>query len=143
MMMIYGMFVFMRTTAPYQSLEQNGEFRHVKNDRVNKSAKWQYIGAGENTITLTGLLYPEITGGDTSLTALWTMAYAGKAWPLIEGTGMIYGMYAVKSIRVNRTEFLPDGKAQKIEFTLSLQLQSEDIREKLASLTASDILSLL
>ncbi|MBY4840972.1 MULTISPECIES: phage tail protein [unclassified Pantoea] len=143
MMMIYGMFVFMRQTAPYQSLEQQTEFRHVKNDRVGKSAKWQYIGAGEDTITLTGTLYPEITGGDVSLAALRTMAYGGKAWPLIEGTGTIYGIFAITSIRENRTEFMQDGKAQKIEFTLTLKKQSEDIREGLGSLTTSDVLSMI
>lgn len=143
MMMIYGMFVFMRQTAPYQSLEQQTEFRHAKNDRIGKSAKWQYIGAGEDTITLTGTLYPEITGGDVSLSALRTMAYSGKAWPLIEGTGTIYGMFAITNIRENRTEFMSDGKAQKIEFTLTLKKQSEDIREGLGTVTASDVLSLL
>ena len=143
MMMIYGMFVFMRQTAPYQSLEQQTDFRHVKNERVGKSAKWQYIGAGEDTITLTGTLYPEITGGDLSLSALRTMAYTGKAWPLIEGTGTIYGMFAITNIRENRTEFMSDGKAQKIEFTLTLKKQSEDIREGLGSITASDVLSMV
>ncbi|MDF7662406.1 phage tail protein [Erwiniaceae bacterium L1_54_6] len=143
MMMIYGMFVFMRQTAPYQSMEQQTDFRHVKNDRVGKSANWQYIGAGEDTITLTGTLYPEITGGDVSLSSLRTMAYAGKAWPLIEGTGTIYGMFAITSIRENRTEFMQDGKAQKIEFTLTLKKQSEDIREGLGSVTASDVLSMV
>lgn len=143
MMMIYGMFVFMRQTAPYQSLEQQTEFRHVSNNRVGKSAKWQYIGAGDDTITLTGTLYPEITGGDVSLSVIRLMAYGGKAWPLIEGTGTIYGMFAVTSIRENRTEFMPDGKAQKIEFTLTLKKQNEDTREALGNITASDVLSMV
>ncbi len=78
MMMIYGMFVFMLQTTPYQSMNRNMDWRHVKNDRVGKSAKWQYVGPGEDSITLNGMLYPEITGGDISLEALRLMAFSAK-----------------------------------------------------------------
>ncbi|MCT8345564.1 MULTISPECIES: phage tail protein [Photorhabdus] len=143
MMMIYGMFVFMLNTAPYQTLSREMAWRHVKNDRVGKSAKWQYIGAGEDSITLDGVLYPEVTGGDISLEALRTLAYAGRAWPLIEGTGMIYGMFVIESLNETRTEFFSDGKARKIEFTLSLKKVSEDIREGLSNITADDLLNIV
>ncbi|MER2471329.1 phage tail protein [Photorhabdus laumondii] len=143
MMMIYGMFVFMLNTTPYQSLSREMGWRHVKNDRVGKSAKWQYIGAGEDSITLDGVLYPEVTGGDISLEALRTLAYAGRPWPLIEGTGMIYGMFVIESLNETRTEFFSDGKARKIEFTLSLKKVSEDIREGLSNITADDLLNIV
>ncbi|AXG42678.1 oxidoreductase [Photorhabdus laumondii subsp. laumondii] len=143
MMMIYGMFVFMLNTTPYQTLSREMAWRHVKNDRVGKSAKWQYIGAGEDSITLDGVLYPEVTGGDISLEALRTLAYAGRPWPLIEGTGMIYGMFVIESLNETRTEFFSDGKARKIEFTLSLKKVSEDIREGLSNITADDLLNIV
>lgn len=44
---------------------------------MGRSAKWQYVGAGENQLTLGGLLYPEITGGNLSLGAVSAMAYTG------------------------------------------------------------------
>ncbi|MBD2825589.1 phage tail protein [Xenorhabdus szentirmaii] len=142
MMMIYGMFVFMLQTTPYQSMNRNMDWRHVKNDRIGKSAKWQYIGPGEDSITLNGILYPEITGGDISLEALRTMAFSAKPWPLIEGTGMIYSMFVIDSLTENRTEFCSDGKAKRIEFTLSLKRVSEDIREGLHAVTADDLMDL-
>ncbi|WP_075685080.1 phage tail protein [Serratia marcescens] len=143
MMMIYGMFVFMLDSAPYQSLARTSGFRHVNNERIGRSAKWQYLGAGEDAITLSGVLYPEITGGDISLELLRTMAYVGRPWPLIEGTGVIYGMFVIDNITETRSEFFADGKAKKIEFTLSLKKVSEDIREGLADVTADDLLSML
>ncbi|WP_237386154.1 phage tail protein [Xenorhabdus sp. Sc-CR9] len=142
MMMIYGLFVFMLNTTPYQSMNRNMDWRHVKNDRIGKSAKWQYIGPGEDSITLNGMLYPEITGGDISLEVLRTMAFSAKPWPLIEGTGMIYGMFVIDSLTENRTEFFADGKARRIEFTVSLKRVSEDIREGLHAVTADDVLGL-
>jgi hypothetical protein len=143
MMMVYGMFVFTLNTAPYQSLARTSGFRHVKNERIGKSAKWQYIGAGEDAITLSGSLYPEVTGGDVSLEVLRTMAYTARPWPLIEGTGIIYGMFVIDSITETRTEFFSDGKAKKIEFTLSLKKVSEDVREGLADITADDLLGMI
>ncbi|MEH9314341.1 phage tail protein, partial [Klebsiella pneumoniae] len=52
MMMVFGLFVFELRTLPYQQLQLSRNWRHVKNDRVGRSAKWQYIGAGENQLTL-------------------------------------------------------------------------------------------
>ena len=128
MMMTLGMFVFMRQTTPYQGLAQETNWRYAKNERVGRSASWQYVGPGDDNITLTGVLYPEITGGDMSLSALRTMAYEGHAWPLIEGTGTIYGRFVISDISENRSEFWPNGKAKKIEFTLALKKTSEDLR---------------
>lgn len=143
MMMVYGMFVFMIQSAPYQSLARTSGFRHVNNERIGRSASWQYIGAGEDAITLSGSLYPEVTGGDVSLEVLRTMAYTARPWPLIEGTGVIYGMFVIDSITETRTEFFADGKAKKIDFTLSLKKVSEDVREGLADVTADDLLSMI
>lgn len=142
-MMSYGMFVFMLSTTPYQSLTRQSDWRHVKNDRTGLSAKWQYTGPGEDSITLSGVLYPEVTGGDVSLELLRTMAYNAKPWPLIEGTGMIYGLFVIGSISETRTEFFTDGKAKKIEFTLSLKKVSEDVRERLAEVTADELFRVL
>lgn len=143
MMMILGMFPFALQTTPYQTSNQSNTWRHAKNDRVGKSPRYQYIGPDEEPITLSGTLYPEISGGDVSLTTLETMAYTGRAWPLIEGTGKIYGMYVIDGLTQNRAEFFQDGKARKIDFTLSLKKVSEDIREKLAEITNDDVLSMV
>ncbi|MCI2970109.1 phage tail protein [Klebsiella quasipneumoniae] len=143
MMMVFGLFVFELRTLPYQQLQLSHNWRHVKNDRVGRSAKWQYVGAGENQLTLGGLLYPEITGGNLSLGAVSTMAYAGLAWPLIDGVGSIYGMYVITGLQETHQEFDRYGKAKKIGFTLSLQRVDEDIREGLYSTSISNMLEIL
>ncbi|MDP1057598.1 phage tail protein, partial [Klebsiella pneumoniae] len=55
MMMMFGLFVFELRTLPYQQLQLSRHWRHFKNDRVVQSAKWQYVGLGENQLTLGGL----------------------------------------------------------------------------------------
>lgn len=142
-MMVFGLFVFELRTLPYQQLQLSRNWRHVKNDRVGRSAKWQYVGAGENQLTLGGLLYPEITGGNLSLGAISTMAYTGLAWPLIDGVGSIYGMYVITGLQETHQEFDRYGKAKKIEFTLSLQRVDEDIREGIQSGSLNEVLATL
>ncbi|HCW0178823.1 TPA: phage tail protein [Citrobacter freundii] len=139
MMMVYGMFVFELKTLPHQQLQQNKSWRHVKNERINRSASWQYIGAGEDQITLSGVLYPEITGGEVSLTVLTTQAYTGRPWPLIDGTGQIYGMYVITGLQTTRSELDRYGKAKKIEFSISFQRCDEDLRERLQSSSVGDL----
>ncbi|EFA9397337.1 tail fiber protein [Escherichia coli] len=141
MMMIYGMFVFELKTLPHQQVQQNKAWRHVKNDRINRSASWQYIGAGEDQMTLSGILYPEITGGEVSLSLLTTQAYTGRPWPLIDGVGKIYGMYVITGLQIIRSELDCYGKAKKIEFTISFQRCDEDLRERLQSASVGDLLS--
>lgn len=140
MMMIFGMFVFELRTLPHQQLQQNKSWRHVKNERINHSASWQYIGSGEDQISLSGVLYPEITGGEPSLTILTTQAYTGRAWPLIDGVGQVYGMYVLTGVRLTRSELDQYGKAKKIEFTLELQRCDEDVRERLQASSVGDLL---
>ncbi|GKO67146.1 phage tail protein [Klebsiella quasipneumoniae] len=141
MMMVFGLFVFELRTLPYQQLQLSRNWRHVKNDRVGRSAKWQHVGAGENQLTLGGLLYPEITGGNLSLGAVSTMAYTGLAWPIIDGIGSNYGMYVITGLQETHQEFDRYDKAKKIEFTLSLQRVDEYIRERLQSSSVSALIA--
>ncbi|MCS1121270.1 phage tail protein, partial [Escherichia coli] len=105
-----------------------------------RSASWQYIGAGDDQITLSGVLYPEITGGEVSLSLLTTQAYTGRPWPLIDGVGQIYGMYVITAVRTTRSELDRHGKAKKIEFTVSMERCDEDLRERMMP-SVSDMLS--
>lgn len=118
MMMVFGLFVFELRTLPYQQLQLSRNWRHVKNDRVGRSAKWQYVGAGENQLTLGGLLYPEITGDNLSLGAVSTMAYTGLARPLIDGVGSIYGMYVITGLQETHQELIVTVKLKNRVHTL-------------------------
>ncbi|RFU89058.1 MULTISPECIES: phage tail protein [Citrobacter] len=121
MMMILGMFVFMLKTVPYQELQYQQQWRHASNNRVGKRPTLQFLGPDTDTITLSGVLMPFITGGNLSLLSLQLMAETGKGWPLIEGSGTIYGMYVIESINQTRSEFFSNGPARKIEFTIALK----------------------
>ncbi|OHX10531.1 oxidoreductase [Chromobacterium sphagni] len=136
-MMALGLFVFMMDTLPYQDFKQRYGWRWPSNSRVGARPSYQFLGVDEETITLSGRLMPELTGGDTALSLLKLMADQGKAWPLIEGTGTIYGFFVVESLEVSRQEFFSDGKARCIDFTLSLKRTDDSLLDALGALTRS------
>ena len=141
MMMVLGLFVFQLRTVPYQQLQYQRNWRHVTNNRVNRRPTTQFLGPDNDQLTLSGVLMPEVTGGRLSLLALELMAEQGKAWPLIEGGGTIYGIYVIESLYQTKTEFFASGEAWKIVFSLGLIRVDESLSEMFGSL--SDQLSSL
>lgn len=127
MMLALGFFVFMRQTLPFQSMQRDAEYRWPSNSRIGKRDTFQFLGVGEEKITLSGELYPEITGGKLTLTAVRLMAEEGRAWPLLSGNGMIYGMYVINSVSETGAEFFTDGSPRKITFNLALTRVDESL----------------
>jgi len=127
MMLTLGLFVFQLQTVPYQSLQRDVDYRWPANNRVGLRPLPQFLGVNEEKITLSGVLMPEITGGKLSLMALNLMADEGKAWPLLEGSGTIYGMFVVNSVSETHTEYFSNGAARRIEFTLTLTRVDESL----------------
>ncbi|CRC94879.1 phage tail protein [Salmonella enterica subsp. enterica serovar Typhi] len=136
MMMVLGLYVFMLRTVPYQELLYQRSWRHAANSRVNRRPSTQFLRPDNDMLTLSGVLMPEITGGRLSLLALEQMAEQGKAWPLIEGSGTIYGMYVIEGLNQTKTEFFRDGMPRRIEFTLSLKRVDESLSDMFGDLSA-------
>ena len=126
-MLVLGMFVFQLQTLPYQSLQRDVDYRWPSNSRVGQRPAMQFLGVNEEKIVLSGSLLPEITGGRLSLLVLNLMADEGRAWPLLDGSGTIYGMFVINSVSETYTEFFADGAARKIDFTVNLTRVDESL----------------
>lgn len=137
MLMALGLFVFSLKTTPFQSHEHQLEWRHPTTSRVGQRPATQFLGPGDDSHTLSGELYPELTGGRISLRALRLMADTGKAWPLIEGGGWIHGLYVITSLRTTREVFFADGAARRIDFDLSLQRVGQDPMDDLHKMVST------
>lgn len=121
MMLALGMFVFSLHTAAYQEMQRQTGWRHSTSSRVGTNPASQFLGLGEDAITLPGIILPELAGTVLSLDALRQMAGTGKAWPMVEGTGRLCGLWVIDNLTETRTIFFPNGAARRIEFTLSLK----------------------
>ncbi|MCS4260233.1 hypothetical protein EDF83_1475 [Pseudomonas protegens] len=126
MMMALGMFVFSLSTAAYQELQRQTEWRHVSNTRIGAAPARQFVGRGDDSITLPGVILPELAGSVLSLDTLRLMANTGKAWPMVEGSGRIYGLWVIESLSETKTMFFRDGTPRRLEFTLNLKRIDDD-----------------
>lgn len=127
MMMIYGLLPFMRQTLPYTQLVRDSNWSWATNSRVGTRPALQFTGKGNDKITLSGELRPEITGGPVKALAFQLLADEGRAWPLIGGDGTIYGMYVIESFKTTHSDFYADGSARVIAFTLNLLRVDESL----------------
>lgn len=135
MMLALGFFVFQMDTLPYQEFQHSMKWRHPGTSRVGKRPGHQFTGPDDETINLSGVLLPELTGGRISIDLLRYMADRGEAWPLIEGTGNVYGMFAITDLSVTKTLFFSDGAARRMEFRLSLLRVGDDELHQLGAIT--------
>lgn len=87
----------------------------------------QYVGPGDDTITLSGWVAPELTGSLYSLDALRMMADTGKSWILIQGTGRILGSYRIMSMTEGRSVLDGSGGARRVEFSISLKRDDDGV----------------
>ena len=129
MMLALGTFVFSLRDLAYQQLQRSNSWRHASSERVGARAAHQYVGPGEETIELSGLVAPELTGNPASLTLLRTMADEGRPFALVAGTGVVHGSYLITSIEETDTLFFMDGTPRRIEFKLSLLRDDDQVRQ--------------
>ncbi|QWP76073.1 phage tail protein [Lysobacter sp. K5869] len=120
MLMALDTFVFSLPTLAYDRLERSTTWRHVAADRLGARPSRQFVGPGDDTIRLSGLIAPELTGMAASLDVLRAMADDGNAYALVEGTGVVYGAFTVGEVNEVKTQFFADGAAWRIEFTMTL-----------------------
>ncbi len=88
-LMTLGMFIFGMDTAAYSEFSRRMSWNHATTERHMARAATQFTGPGEDSITLSGLLIPEIAGGFGALDQLEQMAGTGDAWPLLDGLGRV------------------------------------------------------
>ncbi|AJC66604.1 phage tail protein [Dickeya zeae] len=148
MMLSLGLFVFHLRTLPYNVIKREAAYNWQGNARIGMRNSHQYLGKGDETITLSGALIPEISGITSRVArlALDYMADSGMAWPLIEGSGTIYGMFVITKVEYTGKELYSDGSARNINFTLTLTRIDEslismfgDLRDQASALYDSKI----
>lgn len=137
MMMALGMFVFSLETLAYQEFQRQTDWRHGSTSRIGTNPARQYLGRGDDSITLPGVLLPALAGSPLSLDTLRMMADTGKAWPLVQGDGRIFGLWVIESLSETRTLFFRDGAARRIEFNLKLTRIDDGRVDLLGSVTGS------
>lgn len=127
MMMSLDRFVFSLQTAPFKELQRQRNWKHRTSARVGTRDASQYTGAGDDTITLNGMVAEENDiGARASLDELAKMGDTGDAYVLVDGKGVVYGAYVIESLNETASYHTADGVARKIEFNLSIKRVADE-----------------
>lgn len=120
MLMAVGQFVFGLSTLAYEELKRSNNWRHPSSSRVGARPSRQFVGVGDDQITLSGWVSPELVGKHASVAELRAMADTGQAWAVVSGTGEVFGQYVIESLNETGTLFLGNGKPRRVAFDIQL-----------------------
>ena len=120
-MLQLGEFQFAIDSAAYQSLRRATEYRWQPQQRAGRKPVQQFMGPGQDSIELAGVIYPEFVGGLSQVSKIRTEAQKGKPLLLVDGLGFLHDEWVIKRVHEERTVFFADGTARKIRFRVELE----------------------
>ncbi|WP_313044885.1 phage tail protein [Brevundimonas sp.] len=126
-LMNLGMFVFDLPTLTYNQLQRRSTWRHATSDRVGARPAGQFVGPGDDGITLTGMLAPIAFGDPGSLDELRRMADTGEAWPMLDGAGRNYGAFVITALDESQKSILDNGVPRISDFSVTLQRMDDPV----------------
>lgn len=99
MLMVLGQFVFQPDTLSFNELQRQCAWNYADNAVASGRSKKQFIGAGEDNVTLNGLVVQEHgVGTRDGIEQLADMADSGQSYVLMDGSGYLYGVYIITGI---------------------------------------------
>ncbi|EGD58376.1 Phage P2 GpU protein [Novosphingobium nitrogenifigens DSM 19370] len=116
-----GLFVFTADSLLFDELQRARGWRHGSTDRFGARAASQFLGPGEDTITLPGKVVPELAGRYSSLDRLAAMADTGEGYILMNGAGTIFGTYVITRLDETHRALIDTGVARAVDFTIELK----------------------
>lgn len=119
-LMALGMFLFEIGTLPFEELQRRTSWHHARAARVGARDATQFVGPGDETVSLSGSVYTELTDGRVSINDLRAMADDGEALPLVDGSGTVYGNYVITDLDERHAHLMSDGTPRRIDFGLDL-----------------------
>lgn len=121
-----GDFQFDLPNGAPQSLDRTAEYRWESQDRLLRDPAVQFLGPGAQEITMDGILLPGLSGRQTTIDTLRTLAAKGEAQMLTDGNGRVFGRWVIRSLREGLSVFAPGGAARQITFAITLVRYVED-----------------
>ena len=125
-MMALGEFRFAVDTAAYQELRHSQSWRWQSQERLLRKPAQQFVGAGEETLDLSGVIYPHFQGGLQQIEKLRIQASKGEPLLLVDGLGFVWGLWVVIQIEEGQSFFQGNGQPLKQTFQLRLRRYGED-----------------
>ena len=121
-----GDYRFSVDTAAYQELARVTEYRWPSQARLGRRPARQFLGVGEDTATLRGVVYPHHRGGLGQLDAMRGEAARGTPLRLVAGDGRVLDRWVITRVEETQSEHWSDGTPRRQDFVLELAVYGED-----------------
>lgn len=124
-MMHLGVFGFSISTAAYDSLKRSTSWNWGSQSRFGRSPSRQYVGKGDDSITIDGTIYTERVGL-AQIESMRQLADTGEPQLLVDQYGYIAGKWCIESVDETQSGFFADGAPRKQAFSMKLSAYGED-----------------
>lgn len=125
-MMALGAYRFALATAAHQNLQRKTEYPWTAQERLGRTPARQKVRKGDDRITLSGIIHPHFRGGLGQIDAMRAEADRDEPLLLIDGKGIVFGLWVIESITEGQSEFFADGAPRSQKFRLELVFYGED-----------------
>ena len=122
-----GNYQFGMSTAAHESLARTKAYRWVTQYRLGREPASQYVGPGQQTISLKGTIYPHFRGGLGQIDNMKTEADVGEPLTLVDGLGYNLGRWVIKKITDTESNYVGEGLPRRVDFSLDLEAYGEDL----------------
>ncbi len=119
-MMALGSYRFSIDSAAYQELKHSQAYRWQAQERLQRRPAMQFLGAGEESIELSGVIYPHFKGGLEQLDTMRAEANKGQPLLLVDGLGFVWGRWVITQIDEGQSFLQGNGQPLKQSFQLKL-----------------------
>ena len=127
--MCLGQFPFTTDTLTFTQIQRQRTWQYAENSVAKGRKKRQFIGSGEDTVSLPGLIYQEHGFGNRfAIDDLAAMADTGQGFVLVDGSGYLYGVYNIDSIDETKSILMDNGVPRKVDYTLKLSRVDDERR---------------
>lgn len=128
-----GPLVFSQDGAAPQQFANSSEYRWPAQARLGRRPALQFVGIGEQTIRLSGTIYPgfDPTGsgkvvGCKKIHEIRQLADHGLPLDFTDGMGNNYGRWVIRRVEGTDSELMSNGAPRKQEFSVELARYGDD-----------------
>lgn len=137
MLMSVGPIVF-DLTNNLVGYDLTSEQDFARKDVIGARRPVEHMGAGTETLTLNGVLYPEKLGGAGAVDALITMKELGFPQLVMRGDGMVMGFFVITRVDARGEHLNAAGQPRRIDCTVVL----EKVNQPLAASVFQSLITL-
>lgn len=126
--MLYSIGSLMLDTRPFSAddMSRNASADFAQKPLMGTMQGKEFMGEGEDRITLSGQLLPFKLGGLTELEMAHSFRVSGQRLPVLRGDGKRLGWYVIESVTERHKDLMRDGVGFFVEHSITLSKVSAE-----------------